>query len=287
MPTPVGLALVKGYCSIDPELVLPSIRQNIEKSCDLIARGKAEFNKVLNHVLRMFKKKFEFFRLNITTMERLLEVMLQTQSGKMGRDYFMSSKIPLSEDSKKNVINFCIKCFKGQLCLNYHNKKGWGIKCDQCHFRVSILEGAARVIVEDPVDVPKCGECDSRVISATYKPGERTPFPGGVLRQHTGCILCDSLMRATIVNFFVRKQEKPKKAYEDMTEEEKKLYDDNRKKKEEKKKKKELEALTAPTQTPANTEAKKKKKSGQVKAPNKLTQEEMMNDFIKRQFGGA
>jgi len=125
------------------------------------------------------------------------------------------------------------------------------------------------------------------VISATYKPGERTPFPGGVLRQHTGCILCDSLMRATIVNFFVRKQEKPKKAYEDMTEEEKKLYDDNRKKKEEKKKKKELEALTAPTQTPANTEAKKKKKSGQVKAPNKLTQEEMMNDFIKRQFGGA
>jgi hypothetical protein len=45
----------------------------------------------------------------------------------------------IREDSKKNVINFCIKCFKGYLCLNYHNKKGWGIKCDQCHFRVSIL----------------------------------------------------------------------------------------------------------------------------------------------------
>jgi DNA topoisomerase-3 len=87
VPTPLGLALVKGYCSIDPELVLPSIRQNIEKSCDLIAKGKAEFAQVLNHVLAMFKKKFTFFRLNIQTMERLLEVMLQTQSGKAGKQY--------------------------------------------------------------------------------------------------------------------------------------------------------------------------------------------------------
>jgi len=95
VPTALGLALVKGYCSIDPELVLPSIRQNIEKSCDLIAKGKAEFATVLNHVLSMFKKKFTFFRLNIQTMERLLEVMLQTQSGKAGKQYQMSSKITL------------------------------------------------------------------------------------------------------------------------------------------------------------------------------------------------
>jgi hypothetical protein len=31
----------------------------------------------------------------------------------------------------------------------------------------------------------------------------------------------------------------------------------------------------------------KKKKVGSQKAPNKLTQEEIMNDFIKKQFGGA
>lgn len=78
VPTPLGLALVKGYCAIDPELVLPSIRQNIEKCCDLIAKGKAEFAKVLAHVLKMFKLKFQFFRLNIVAMERLLEVMLKT-----------------------------------------------------------------------------------------------------------------------------------------------------------------------------------------------------------------
>lgn len=76
-------------------MVLPSIRQNIEKSCELIAKGKVEFSKVLNHILTIFKKKFEFFRLNIVTMQRLLEVMLQTQSGKMGKNFQFSSKIHL------------------------------------------------------------------------------------------------------------------------------------------------------------------------------------------------
>lgn len=79
VPTPLGLALVKGYCQIDPELVLPSIRKNIEKSCELIAKGKADFARILAHVLLMFKKKFEFFRANIKSMERMLAMMLKYQ----------------------------------------------------------------------------------------------------------------------------------------------------------------------------------------------------------------
>lgn len=43
----------------------------------------------------MFKKKFLFFKLNIQSMERLLEVMLKTESGKMGREYQLNTKIPL------------------------------------------------------------------------------------------------------------------------------------------------------------------------------------------------
>ncbi len=78
IPTPLGLALVKGYCEIDPELVLPTIRSNIEKSCDLIAKGRADFNKVLAHVIGMFKKKYEFFRINIGTMEKLIKIMIAT-----------------------------------------------------------------------------------------------------------------------------------------------------------------------------------------------------------------
>jgi hypothetical protein len=117
--------------------------------------------------------------------------------------------------------------------LQYHNKKGFGLKCDTCHFRVGILEGAARVIKEDDVTTTgKCSECDSYQLTATYKAGDRTPFPGGK-REHTGCILCDTIMRGTLVNYHIAKK-KEKKAYEDMTEEEKVAYDEVRRKKEEK-----------------------------------------------------
>lgn len=97
VPSPLGLALVKGYCSIDPELVLPTIRKNIEKSCEMIAKGKADFSKVLSHVLLMFKKKFEFFKLSIGTMEKLLYIML-AQSGHQTKEIFLKSKIPFNEE---------------------------------------------------------------------------------------------------------------------------------------------------------------------------------------------
>jgi len=78
VPTQLGHAMVKGYCEIDPELVLPQIRANIEKSCELIAKGKADFNQVVAHVLKIFKEKFNYFKLSIGTMERLLNIMLNT-----------------------------------------------------------------------------------------------------------------------------------------------------------------------------------------------------------------
>lgn len=54
-PTRLGYALVKGYCEIDPELVLPSVRSNIEKSCDQIAKGRADFSAVVSHVINIFE----------------------------------------------------------------------------------------------------------------------------------------------------------------------------------------------------------------------------------------
>ena len=182
------------------------------------------------------------------------------------------------------MLNFCIKCFKGHVCLNYHGAKGWGLKCDSCHFRVSILQGAARVLREEGPEA-KCPECDSFMISATYKPGDRTPFPG-TSREHTGCILCDSMLRSTIVNFFVKKQQH-KKAPEDMTEEDRKAVEEARRRKEEKKKLKQETgaAIGEAKKVTAGGEGKKKKVKT-IKVANLLTKEEMMNDFIKKQFGG-
>ena len=34
------MALARGICEIDPELIMPSVWSNIEKSCDQIAWGK-------------------------------------------------------------------------------------------------------------------------------------------------------------------------------------------------------------------------------------------------------
>lgn len=55
VPTDLGNMMVKAYFHIDPELVLPSVRSNIERSVALIAKGKAQCEDVLNHVLGMFK----------------------------------------------------------------------------------------------------------------------------------------------------------------------------------------------------------------------------------------
>lgn len=69
-------------------------------------------------------------------------------------------------------------------------------------------------------------------MSATYI--KNSPFPGQ-RTEHTGCLLCDSLLNQTIISFL----QKTKKTPEEMTEEEKAVYEDKRKKKEEKLKLKE------------------------------------------------
>ena len=93
IPTPLGYSLVKGYCEIDPELVLPKVRSNIERSCEMIAKGRADFNNVVSHVLTIFKNKFEYFRLSIGVMEKLLTIMRITQNPGSNKELLLSSKI--------------------------------------------------------------------------------------------------------------------------------------------------------------------------------------------------
>lgn len=60
-PTKLGVSLVHGYMSIDKELVLPSIRASIESQCNLVAERKANKDYLVDHVLDIFKNKFNYF----------------------------------------------------------------------------------------------------------------------------------------------------------------------------------------------------------------------------------
>lgn len=173
------------------------------------------------------------------------------------------------------MINFCIKCFKGHLCLQYHNRKGWGIKCDECQFRVAICTGAARVLkVKD--EEKKCEECNSFAINVVYK--ENSPFPAGQT-SHTGCILCDSWLRGTIHTYYSKQQTKLMTPAE--IEKANKEKEERKKQRLEEKKLKDQERGPAPNQKGDDTKKKPKKKK-QGNAPDLLTEEERMNEFMKK-----
>lgn len=61
----------------------------------MVAKGKADFSRILSHVIKMFKEKFLFFKANIKTMEKMLSVMVLTSKGKMLRDLSLVNQIKL------------------------------------------------------------------------------------------------------------------------------------------------------------------------------------------------
>ena len=74
VPTSLGIILVHGYHKIDSELVLPLVRQNVEKEVAKIAEGRAYKEEVVEWTLRIFFGKFAFFKNNIGRMDQLMEV---------------------------------------------------------------------------------------------------------------------------------------------------------------------------------------------------------------------
>lgn len=73
VPTKLGIVLINGYTAIDPELVTPKVRADIETECSLIAIGKAKAEDVVSHVLSTFKSKFEYFQSHIGSLDSLFE----------------------------------------------------------------------------------------------------------------------------------------------------------------------------------------------------------------------
>ena len=133
-------------------------------------------------------------------MQKLMTIMYKSQNPDANKELYLSYKIPHKADSAKTEVNFCIKCFNGYLTIQYHPKKKWGVKCDNCNFRVALLTEAGMIYQERQ----KCSECQSYKVQAQYK--DNSPFPGGA-KTHIGCILCDPIIRSTVSNYFFKSQQ--------------------------------------------------------------------------------
>ncbi|MED6197065.1 hypothetical protein PIB30_053243 [Stylosanthes scabra] len=84
VPTTLGITLVRGYQSIDPDLCLPDIRSFIEQQITLISKGQADHHCVVQHVIQQFKQKFSYFVKKIEDMDALFEAQFSslTDSGR-------------------------------------------------------------------------------------------------------------------------------------------------------------------------------------------------------------
>lgn len=174
IPTNLGIILVHGYQKIDRELVEPTTRSRMEEQLNLIARGEANFDKVLGDVLKLFKKKYQFFTKNIEDMDSLFEV----------------SFTPLSETGK--AMSRCGKCRR---YMKYIQAKPNRLHCSQCNETYNLpLNGNIRIFKElrCPVDdfelltwssgskgrsYPLCPYCYNN-----------PPFPE--MKKNSGCNMC-------------------------------------------------------------------------------------------------
>ncbi|XP_055388808.1 DNA topoisomerase 3-beta [Condylostylus longicornis] len=127
MPTTLGIVLVHGYQKIDPELVLPTMRSEVEKLLNLIAKGTADFKHVLRHAVEIFRLKFLYFVQNISNMDSLFEVSFS----------------PLAESGKAHS-----RCGKCRRYMKYIQTKPARLHCSHCDETYSLPNGNVRVYRE-------------------------------------------------------------------------------------------------------------------------------------------
>ncbi|KAI3414014.1 hypothetical protein GPALN_011480 [Globodera pallida] len=84
LPTTLGISLVHGYQRVDSDLILPTMRADVERQLDLIAKGKADYATMKNQTLEVFRQKFLYFVKNISSVDELFGVSFTTlaDSGK-------------------------------------------------------------------------------------------------------------------------------------------------------------------------------------------------------------
>lgn len=53
IPTQLGICLIRGYQNVDPELIIPHMRADVETQLNLIAKGQADFNTVRDTIYKL------------------------------------------------------------------------------------------------------------------------------------------------------------------------------------------------------------------------------------------
>ena len=87
VPTEMGISLVHGYYRVDPDLVLPNVRSQIEKYIDLVATGKATFEQVVPHAIEVFRSKYQYFVSHISRMDELFEAHFSPLTETAGKSF--------------------------------------------------------------------------------------------------------------------------------------------------------------------------------------------------------
>ncbi|KAK7576755.1 hypothetical protein V9T40_013041 [Parthenolecanium corni] len=174
VPTNLGIILVHGYQKIDRELVEPTTRSKMEEQLNLIARGEADFLKVLGEVIKLFKKKYQFFTKNIEDMDSLFEV----------------SFTPLADSGK--ALSRCGKCRR---YMKYIQARPNRLHCSHCNETYNLPQnGNIRIFKE-----LRCPVDDFELL--TWSSGSRgksfplcpscyndPPYPD--MKKNSGCNMC-------------------------------------------------------------------------------------------------
>eukprot|EP00921_Rhytidocystis_pertsovi_P010947 GHVQ01017627.1.p1 GENE.GHVQ01017627.1~~GHVQ01017627.1.p1 ORF type:complete len:865 (-),score=112.32 GHVQ01017627.1:231-2825(-) len=124
IPTRLGIALTHGYMMVDPELVLPKVRSTIEQLVDLIAKGKADMQSVVQHSLAMFTAKFEYFVKKVEVLDGLFEATF-TSLSKTGEPL---SRCGSCQRYMKLIIKQPVRLHCGHCEVTYNLPRGGSIK---------------------------------------------------------------------------------------------------------------------------------------------------------------
>jgi DNA topoisomerase III len=146
-PTKLGIILARGLSQIDPELVLPLVRSEVEKCMTLIAEGKASKELVLKNSIDLFRRKFEYFRVQIEKLVGLLEAVYSPlhNSGKFLSRCGDCGRFMKHIETRPQRL-YCLHCQKTYNLPNTGTiKKYFEFKCPHDDFEIVInhIEGGA------------------------------------------------------------------------------------------------------------------------------------------------